>query len=398
MPVYPGAPELTLSFASGVRLTISRERQGLVLALNDDATFLSRDTMQAARERIDIQRRRAREMGRPLSSEQGVLFRDVLSDEHPHWIFHLPDIFPVLFIEDQRLILKSRPRDRYQVAYGEPRKQASDAAVRRFPRMLRDEIQHGLSRYAAHSQELDRRFPMRVAEAIENEITTSEDAAAADLTELREVVARVSEERKALQRVGLLGTEEGPLYFDDRRLEAASVRPVIRVFAEDTVAKFEILRELRVRLELFTAFLNQHYEDKYVAITRDDGFTIMMKDDRRLRPWELSSGEQQVLALAFEILFASKPKTLILIDEPELSLHVLWQSTLIDDLVAMGRTRNVQFILATHSPTLIGDREELTRSLATARDEWPVRRSDTTDFDALIEFDDDGDYSDDEPQ
>jgi predicted ATPase len=82
-----------------------------------------------------------------------------------------------------------------------------------------------------------------------------------------------------------------------------------------------------------------------------------------LRANQLSSGEQQILALAFRILFRSQPGTLILIDEPELSLHVLWQATLIDDLSEMGRIRDVTFLLATHSPTLIGDRVELMHSL-----------------------------------
>jgi predicted ATPase len=62
-------------------------------------------------------------------------------------------------------------------------------------------------------------------------------------------------------------------------------------------------------------------------------------------------------------LFEAEPSTLMLIDEPELSLHVLWQANLVEDLMEMGRASNLTFLLASHSPSLIGDREELIRSL-----------------------------------
>jgi ABC-type thiamine transport system ATPase subunit len=183
------------------------------------------------------------------------------------------------------------------------------------------------------------------------------------LTDLRSLLEEVQRQRRLLQEVGLLGREDEPIEFDERRLETPQLRPVIQTFAEDTLRKFGVLRDIRTRLELFTSFLNQHYQGKSVVTSRDDGFVINLDNGDTLRPNRLSSGEQQMLALAFRILFRSQPGTLILIDEPELSLHVLWQTTLIDDLSAMGRARDVTFMLATHSPTLIGDRVDFMRSL-----------------------------------
>ncbi len=70
-----------------------------------------------------------------------------------------------------------------------------------------------------------------------------------------------------------------------------------------------------------------------------------------------------MLVLAYEILFETPRGTLLLIDEPEISLHVGWQRTFVDDIAAMGRPRGISFLLASHSPSLIGGREELKRSL-----------------------------------
>ncbi len=71
-----------------------------------------------------------------------------------------------------------------------------------------------------------------------------------------------------------------------------------------------------------------------------------------------------MLVLAYQVLFLSLlHPILVLIDEPEISLHVLWQDRLVDQLTEMAVARDQTFILATHSPTLIGAREDLMRSL-----------------------------------
>jgi ABC-type glutathione transport system ATPase component len=90
---------------------------------------------------------------------------------------------------------------------------------------------------------------------------------------------------------------------------------------------------------------------------------FILENASELEPAQLSSGEQQMLVLAYEVLFETPEGTLLLIDEPEISLHVLWQSTFVDDIAEMGRPRDLSFLLATHSPTLIGGRRDLMRSL-----------------------------------
>ena len=70
-----------------------------------------------------------------------------------------------------------------------------------------------------------------------------------------------------------------------------------------------------------------------------------------------------MLVLAYQVMFLASPGTLVLIDEPEISLHVMWQDRLVDQLTEMSRARDLTFVLATHSPSLIGARETLKRSL-----------------------------------
>ena len=66
---------------------------------------------------------------------------------------------------------------------------------------------------------------------------------------------------------------------------------------------------------------------------------------------QLSSGEKQVLRLLVESLRASKSS--LLIDEPELSMHVDWQRELITSMRSLNP--QCQIIIATHSPEIMAD-------------------------------------------
>ncbi|WP_460418713.1 AAA family ATPase [Pseudomonas sp. microsymbiont 2] len=73
---------------------------------------------------------------------------------------------------------------------------------------------------------------------------------------------------------------------------------------------------------------------------------------------ELSSGEQQVLVLFTKIIVAAQPGRVLLIDEPELSLHVHWQQLLPQLLGLIARERSVRLIVATHSPTVVANAQD----------------------------------------
>jgi predicted ATP-binding protein involved in virulence len=78
----------------------------------------------------------------------------------------------------------------------------------------------------------------------------------------------------------------------------------------------------------------------------------------------LSSGEQHELVMIYDLLFRVPDNALILIDEPELSLHVAWQKKFIPDLQEIQKLRSIQVIIATHSPQIINDRWDLAVELS----------------------------------
>lgn len=71
---------------------------------------------------------------------------------------------------------------------------------------------------------------------------------------------------------------------------------------------------------------------------------------------DMSSGEFAMLSTVLSIsAAASDPHTLILLDEPELSLHPNWQMTLIDNLDRALRNRVCHLLIATHSHMVVSD-------------------------------------------
>ncbi len=70
-----------------------------------------------------------------------------------------------------------------------------------------------------------------------------------------------------------------------------------------------------------------------------------------LLPYQLSSGEKQMLAILLTVLIEDCRPYVLFMDEPEVSLHVEWQQQLIDLILELNP--NVQIILTTHSPAVI---------------------------------------------
>ena len=68
---------------------------------------------------------------------------------------------------------------------------------------------------------------------------------------------------------------------------------------------------------------------------------------------ELSSGERQVIIVLTYLAFLAGEKSIFIIDEPELSLHLRWQGYLIEALKTL-RPKDCQVIIATHAPEIVG--------------------------------------------
>ena len=83
----------------------------------------------------------------------------------------------------------------------------------------------------------------------------------------------------------------------------------------------------------------------------DTEIRVMTNDNQNIGLVSLSSGEKQVLRIFIEALRADISS--LLIDEPEMSLHIDWQRELIRDMQQLNP--NTQLILASHSPEIMAE-------------------------------------------
>ena len=102
-----------------------------------------------------------------------------------------------------------------------------------------------------------------------------------------------------------------------------------------------------------------HFQDLIDELFRPTGKTIDRAANElffnhmgeRLTPYLLSSGEKQILIILLTVLVQNREPYVLLMDEPEISLHIEWQQRLLDLVVDLNP--NAQVIITTHSPAVI---------------------------------------------
>ena len=111
-------------------------------------------------------------------------------------------------------------------------------------------------------------------------------------------------------------------------------------------------------LETFKEKMNFFFEEsgKEVEIDNIEELKVFYKhskDKKYINLENLSSGEKHLLIIFANLLFSNESEysNIYIIDEPELSLHIRWQENFVEK--AMEIDKDVQFILATHSPDII---------------------------------------------
>jgi predicted ATPase len=101
----------------------------------------------------------------------------------------------------------------------------------------------------------------------------------------------------------------------------------------------------------FQNIVDELFEETGKKIVRTENEIRFSQIGETLVPYQLSSGEKQMLAILLTVLVEDQQPYVLFMDEPEVSLHIEWQKRLIDLIVEMNP--NVQIILTTHSPAVI---------------------------------------------
>lgn len=110
-------------------------------------------------------------------------------------------------------------------------------------------------------------------------------------------------------------------------------------------------QELSKAKTRFQDIVDDLFEETGKKIVRTENEICFSQIGETLVPYQLSSGEKQMLAILLTVLVEDNQPYVLFMDEPEVSLHIEWQKRLIDLIVELNP--HVQIILTTHSPAVI---------------------------------------------
>ena len=266
-----------------------------------------------------------------------------------------------LLIQAQRLIRVGRSSDRH---YLRPEGTTIRDTVLAYSADLKSRIDQTLAQYGREAQRLDQTYPQRL-------LQQASAQAGEGLMEQGDISASLQtmkQQQAEYQALGILGEqpqEMGPN--QDALLTTDVYRAAMSVYVRDAQEKLKIVHNLAQRVQLLLKLIGEKFSNKKLKIdpkTHDLVVESTHGHVQQLSVNALSSGEQHQLVLAYDLLFRTQPNTLVLLDEPELSLHVEWQERFLEDLKAVIDVVGFDALLATHSPYIINGHNELTVGLS----------------------------------
>jgi predicted ATPase len=277
----------------------------------------------------------------------------------PDWLQNLRKNIHVRLIESQRL-LNLVPQRSSELSRGET---AMVPTVLAYSEELAIFMQERFNAYGIISQSLDRTFPSRLLKHLPSPDLTSE--------QLRIELDKVEKTRARLIEVGLLDQgDDLEFQIKSQDMDGSTIN-ALSVYFKDVDEKLKVFEGIADKMSLLKRIINNKFAYSYKEITfsKEIGFVFtsnypsLDSYQGSLQLKDLSSGEQHELILLYELLFKVQPKSLVLIDEPELSLHVGWQVQFLKDLQEITKLADLDILIATHSPDIIQDRWDLTVEL-----------------------------------
>ncbi len=124
-----------------------------------------------------------------------------------------------------------------------------------------------------------------------------------------------------------------------------------RIIAELQQGNADAAQRLTQPKKRFQDIVDELFEETGKKIVRTENEIRFSQIGETLVPYQLSSGEKQILAILLTVLVEDNVPHVLFMDEPEVSLHIEWQKQLIN--LIMELNPNVQIILTTHSPAVI---------------------------------------------
>lgn len=261
----------------------------------------------------------------------------------------------IKFIREQRLLREEKRESRY---FDDDESEVIEV-IKEIPNKLKEQIQTTIIKYSQIASQLDSTYPKRLF--AENIHLSQKNY----LEKLGDIIVKQEKifDYKLIQDMHI----SSPDIHQEYKPELSTA---LSIYLSDTTTKLEVFDDLVAKIDLYKNILDKKLFNKYVDISATFGLKIVRNDGLELALDKLSSGEKQIIVLYYDLIFGLENKTILLIDEPEISLHVAWQREMLDDFnkIVFLQKDQLSIIVATHSPQLINNHWNMVIDLGAAHE------------------------------
>ena len=251
------------------------------------------------------------------------------------------DAFKASYIEAERTVecRYLRPKNTVpNLEYRDPKWYLINHLASDFRYMLNNEY----ANYVTYSQKVDADF---INQAMSSSLVYDRNIYD---SEMEKLCARAKE----LELLGLIP------YVDVKPYDEANAK-MLTAYIVAQNKKMDFYNALLSKIRLFSKLVEERgFVNKNMSVTVKDGFRFRADGNGFIDLNLLSSGEQNEVVMIYSLVFGVGDDSMLLIDEPENSLHVLWQKKFMRTIEEVSKVKNLFVIVATHSPQIIGNRWE----------------------------------------
>lgn len=184
--------------------------------------------------------------------------------------------------------------------------------------------------------------------------------------DLKERYQRIADQHAELHASGL-SVRPVDVRFPEEKTTPTE-RRILNVFLDDWERKLQPLLPIHEKLKSLRRIVETKFIGKEMFLSPKGQIRFRSKiNGRPVAVNALSSGEQHLLAVFSMLLFSAHSGSLVLIDEPEISMHAAWKHSFLDDISEVAKLSNLQIVLATHSSAIINGNWDLVREIEPPR-------------------------------
>ncbi len=166
-------------------------------------------------------------------------------------------------------------------------------------------------------------------------------------------------ELKKFYDIGILDSKETVINLSELETAFEKKASFLKTYLDAFEGTLEPLQKNYEKLKLFVDIFNKRNEITHKTIKFTQNGIRVFSGKKQIDLECLSSGEKNDFVMFYRLLFNTSRNGIVLIDEPEISLHIEWQEEYIDRLIDICQMNGLQAIVATHSPNIVNGHLDL---------------------------------------